>query len=226
MRYFAELLWRGTGKGWFRYRVDGGYSDEAMETLCNHVDLWVCHSIGYDAEKMAKYRARGVEPWFYGPMIYERRANSACGSNTFIDLDLLTCRGIGWAAWKHRSGYCQWEFDWSGEEAWTEALNYRKGNNAFNGSGQFIYRGSFIGSKDPVPSIRMKAHRRGFQDYEYFWLLREAGRGAEADRIVDSIIHTTPFGTASVGNTEIWKNDPEAWDAARCQAGELLAGGA
>ncbi len=59
--------------------------------------------------------------------------------------------------------------------------------------------------------------------------MREAGKEKEADEIVDSVIHAVPFGKASVGNTEIWGNNPEARDAARIRAGELLqqaAGGA
>jgi len=234
MIYYCDLLRRGLGKDWFRYRIDGGYSWEAMERLRNHVTLWICHTIGFDRDKMAHFREQGVEPWFYGPMIYEREANSACGSNTFLDLDLLTGRGVGWAAWKYACGYCEWEFDayWDSvndqrdpELNWTNAINFRKGETAFNGSGLLIYRGSFIGSPDPVPSIRLKAHRRGFQDHEYFWLLREAGRGEEADRLVDSVVHEYPFGKASVGNVEVWKNNPEAWDAARIQAGDMLSAG-
>ena len=62
-------------------------------------------------------------------------------------------------------------------------------------------------------------------DYEYLWLLAESGRGADARRIADSIIHAQPFGQASVGNVEIWKNDPEAWLAARLEAGEILTRG-
>jgi len=231
MIYYCDLLRKGMGKGWFHYRIDGGYSWEAMETLCNHVDLWVCHTIGFDREKMAHFREKGVDPWFYGPMIYEQRANSACGSNTFLDLDLLTCRGVGWAAWKHKCGYCEWEFDaffdsvnkvYEPQRAWREAINYQKRDIAFNGSGLLIYRGDVIGSPGPIPSIRLKAHRRGFQDYEYFWLLQQAGRGDEANRLVDSIIHTVPFGKASVGNIEIWKNNPEAWDRARFEAARPL----
>ena len=170
-------------------------------------------------------------------MIYERRGNSACGSNTFTDLDLFTCRGICWAAWKHRSGYCEWEFDAfydektnvyrpedAGDRAWREAVNCRYGNNQYNGSGLLIYRGAPMGLPGPVPSIRLKTLRRGLQDYEYFWLLREAGRDGDADQLVDGIIHTVPFGEASVGNTDIWKNDPEAWEAVRIRAGQLLNG--
>ena len=161
---------------------------------------------------------------------------SACGSNTFTDLDLLTCRGVGWAAWRCRSGFCQWEFDAfydettdvyrpenAGDRAWKEAINCRYGSNQFNGSGLLIYRGAPMGLTGPVPSIRLKALRRGLQDYEYFWLLRQYGRGGDADQLVYDIVHTTPFGAAAVGNREIWKNNPDHWDAARVRAGRLLA---
>ena len=231
MRYYCDLLRKGMGADWFQYRIDGGYSGEAMETLYKHVGLWICHTIGFDHDKMAHYRALGVEPWFYGPMIYERQANSACGSNTFTDLDLLTCRGMGWAAWKHRCGYCQWEFDSYWDMAadcydpamnWKDAINFRKKGREFNGSGLLIYRGEAIGLDEPVPSIRLKAHRRGFQDYEYFWMLADAGKQAQADELVDSVVYATPFGRESVGNIEIWKNNSQAWDDARIQAGHTL----
>ncbi|KKK97272.1 hypothetical protein LCGC14_2654400, partial [marine sediment metagenome] len=225
------------GADWFQYRIDGGYSGEAMETLYKHVGLWICHTIGFDHDKMAHYRALGVEPWFYGPMIYERRGNSSCGSNTFTDLDLLTCRGVGWVAWKYKCGYCQWEFDaifhdkkkiWkrrqAGDKDWWEAMNVSYGRNEYNGSGLLIFRGTkeMTGSTGPVATIRLKGHRRGFQDYEYFWLLAKAGKGKAADELVDGIVHAEPFGAASVKNVEIWKNNPEAWDEVRIQAGRML----
>lgn len=231
MVYYRDLIVRGSGDGWFQYRIDGGYSWRAMQKLAGHVDLWICHTVAFDACKIAHFRARGVEPWFYGPMIYERRANDACGSNTFLDLDLLTCRGVGWAAWKHKSGYCEWEFDAflhrdtgvrDPDLNWTHAVNFRSGPNAFNGSGLLIYRGSVAGADSPIPGIRLKAHRRGFQDYEYFWLLGQRGRAKTADRLVNSVIGQMPFGRATIGNTGIWRNNAEAWDAVRVSAGSLL----
>jgi len=235
MIYYCDLLRRAVGKDWFQYRIDGGYNREAMETLEDHVDLWVCHTIGFDEGKMNHFRKRGIETWFYGPMIYERWGNSACGSNTFTDLDLLTCRGIGWAAWKHQCGYCEWEFDAfydeksrtfqpekAGDRAWREAINCRYGKGEYNGSGLLVYRGQPMGLAHPVPSIRLKAHRRGFQDYEYARMVERTGRNEQADRFVDSIIHAVPFGRASIGNTEIWSNNPEKWDAVRTEMGRLL----
>jgi hypothetical protein len=168
-------------------------------------------------------------------MIYEQAANSACGSNTFTDLDLLTCRGVGWVAWKLCSGYCQWEFDAFYDDTgtlrrptepfdkgWTEAMNCRYGGQEYNGSGLLIYRGELAGRERPIPSIRLKAHRRGLQDYEYFWLLRQAGREQQADEMVNSIVIATPFGRAAVGNMDVWNRNGEDWDQVRIRAGELL----
>jgi hypothetical protein len=221
MAYYGELCRRAMGEGWYKFRIDGGYNWAAMDFLHPYVTLWICHTVGFNADKMAHFREKGVEPWFYGPMLYERWANSGSGSNTYLDLDLLTSRGIGWATWKHKSGYCQWEFDYNADIAWQKAANFEIGRT-YNGSGLLIYRGEVIGDPGPIPSIRLKAHRRGFQDYEYFWLLNEFGLGEEADALVDQIVHAVPFGSESVGNTEIWRNDPEDWEAARLRAGQML----
>ena len=88
-----------------------------------------------------------------------------------------------------------------------------------------IYRGGPVGLDEPVPSIRLKALRRGLQDYVYFWLLDKAGQGNAARRIVASVVHAEPFGQTSIGNVEIWKNDPEIWLGARVEAGERLSKG-
>jgi len=239
MIYFSKLLRKGLGEGWFQYRIDGGYNSPAMRQLHPYVNLWVCHTAGWHQPKMLNFRGKGVETWFYGPLVYERRGNSGCGSNTFTDLDLLVNRGIGWCAWKHRSGYCQWEFDahyirapkrvdrptepW--DVRWTDPVNcrYGSGPSEYNGSGLLIYRGELAGRPGhPIPSIRLKAQRRGMQDYEYFWLLRKANQEKLADRLVDSIVLVPPFGAENYQNPNIWKHNPEAWDRVRIEAGEAL----
>ncbi|KKL13773.1 hypothetical protein LCGC14_2522400, partial [marine sediment metagenome] len=234
MIYFRKLLNRGLGKDWFKYRIDGGYPRKAMNQLHPYVNLWVCATIGFDLQKMKDFRAKGVETWVYGTVIYETsKAGGSCGSNTFLDLDVLTGRCLAWVAWKLRTGYCSWEFDayWDNvnnvydpDRNWTDAINFRHkaSNVAYNGSGNFIYRGKPMGLPGPAPSIRLKAHRRGFQDYEYFWLLKQAGQGDKADELVNSIVHGLPFGFQAAGNVELWKNNPEAWDAVRIKAGKLL----
>jgi hypothetical protein len=225
MIYYGKLLQQAMGRDWFKYRIDGGYSREAMEKLQQVVTLWVAHTVSWDVDKMEYFRKRGVESWFYGPMIYEQRKNSGCGSNTFLDLDLLVNRAIGWIGWKYRSGWVEWELDWNAFAAWYEAENFKEPRRIYNGSGQLIYRGVVMGYNQPIPSIRLKAQRRGLQDYEYFWLLaQKTGNQDAADRIVNRIVYKNPFGKASIGDTEIWKNNPDEWEKARIEAGEMIAG--
>ncbi len=226
MLYYGRLLHETLGRGWFKYRIDGGYSREAMEKLSAEVDLWVCHTVAFDIDTIEHFRRRGVEAWFYGPMIYEQKRNSGCGSNTFLDLDLLVNRAVGWIGWKYRAGWVEWEFDWNGYAAWYEAENFKEPRRIFNGSGQLIYRGAVMGYDEPIASIRLKAQRRGLQDYEYFWLLEQkTGGKAESDRLVNRIIYKRPFGRAAMFDTEIWRNNPELWDEARLAAGQKIASG-
>ena len=111
-----------------------------------------------------------------------------------------------------------------GTNAWYEAENFKEPKRIFNGSGQLIYRGEVMGYREPIASIRLKAQRRGLQDFEYFWLLSERSGGKEeADSLVNGVIPKNPFGKAAMFDTEIWKNNPEAWDEARIAAGERIA---
>ena len=224
MLYYGKLLHEAMGRGWFKYRVDGGYSREVMERLSKEVELWVCHTEDFNIEDVQYFRSKAVDTWFYGPMIYEQRKNGSVGSNTLTDLDLLVNRGIGWVGWKYRAGWVEWEFDWNAFAAWYEAENYKGSEGIYNGSGQLIYRGVVMGYGQPIPSIRLKAQRRGLQDYEYFWLLtQKTGNPQAANQLVDAIVYKQPFGKSAMLDTEIWKNNPEDWDRARIAAGELIA---
>lgn len=225
MTYYGKLLHDALGRGWFKYRIDGSYSREAMEKMYSEIDLWVCHTVGFDQPTIAHFKEKGVESWFYGPMVYEQRRNSGCGSNTFTDLDLNINRAIGWIGWKYQSGWVEWEFDWNAYASWYEPENFKEPQRIYNGSGQLIYRGAVMGYKEPIASIRLKAQRRGLQDYEYFWVLsQKTGNRQASDKLVNQVIYKNPFGEAAILDTEIWKNNPEKWEQARIAAGELIAG--
>jgi hypothetical protein len=81
-----------------------------------------------------------------------------------------------------------------------------------------------MGFRGPIPSIRLKAQRRGLQDYEYFWLLQQKTGGPDAaDRIVNGIVYKNPFGPKALLDVEIWKNNPDDWERARIEAGAAIA---
>ena len=57
MLYYGKLLHDGMGRGWFKYRVDGGYSRPVMDRLSKEVELWVCHTVDFNIDDV-KYFAR------------------------------------------------------------------------------------------------------------------------------------------------------------------------
>jgi hypothetical protein len=87
-----------------------------------------------------------------------------------------------------------------------------------------VSRGPVMQYQQPIPSIRLKAQRRGLQDYEYFWLLaKKTGGNQAADDFVNSIVYKRPFGKNAMRDVEIWKNNPEEWDRIRIAAGDRIA---
>jgi hypothetical protein len=207
------------------FRIDGGFDDETMNFLSGHVDLCLYHTAAYDLPKIEKYRKKGIRDWIYGPMVYESRTNELTGSSTFIDLDLLTMRGLGWVCFKYNTeSWCQWEFMYESRKAWYNPETFKnhhlKEFRCYNGSGMLLYDGEFMNLPDPCASIRFKAARSGAQEYEYLRLYEALGGNARGfvDKLIDN-----PLGEGSMGNVEPWNTDLSAWDRARLELGEAIA---
>ena len=221
--YFPEAL----------YRVDGGYSQEAMEAIHDAIDYWCCHTVGYDLETVEAYRKLGVKDWIYGPMLYEQRANSWVGSNTFIDLELTNERLISWATWKYDAvTWCswgigsQWKAAWFSPATWqhasrTEGEDLRVRTSNSNALG--VYPPGIIRNVDvPCPTIRLKNMRDGVEEYEYMRLLTELdGSRDRAEEVVNRIVFR-PFGKQSVGRLDVWNHNASQWDQARIELGNLI----
>jgi hypothetical protein len=221
------------------YRVDGGYSKEAMEVIHKAIDYWCCHSVGYNLETVREYRKLGIKDWVYGPILYERRGNSGVGSSTFIDLELTNERVISWACWKYRTlTWCswgigsQWAAAWYSPETWKHVIrneNRETYFRSYNGNGQVVYSPGVVPSVDVIcPSIRLKNMRDGVnlrdgvEEYEYLRLLSELdGNFDRADQVVDRIIGL-PFGEQSLGKLDVWNHNPEDWDQARIELGQMI----
>lgn len=218
------------------FRIDGGYSEEAMAVVKGSINAWASHTINYDIEKVRKYQKMGIEDWIYGPMIYESEVNSWVGSSTFIDLPLVNDRGISWACWKYGSYSwiswgigAGWQKGWYDPESWKNefksgadtdsSYTYKK----LNGNALLVYSPGIVPNvKGPCPSIRLKTMRDGVQEYEYMRLLAELDKSNNrADSIVNSIINK-PFGPGSIGNLQIWSFDARQWDMARIKLGEMI----
>lgn len=81
-----------------------------------------------------------------------------------------------------------------------------------NGDGVLFYPGEDVGLKLPISSFTMKSLRRGLQDYEYLWLLKNMGREEIARSIVDTLIP----------EPKKWNKDVNVWYAARIKLAEEI----
>jgi hypothetical protein len=219
-----------------RFRIDGGYSEEALQIVKNSINSWASHTIEYDFETIRKYQEMGIKVWLYGPMLYESKINSWVGSSTFIDLPLVNDRAISWSCWKYRTyswlswgAGAGWINGWYDPESWKDASKTRSEADAeftykkLNGNALLVYSPGVVPNINvPCPSIRLKTMRNGVQEYEYMRLLSEIDENSEhVDSIVNSIIKK-PFGPNSIGNLDIWSYDAIQWDENRLRMGEMI----
>jgi hypothetical protein len=219
------------------FRVDGGYSAEAMKVIHQGVNLWVSHTTSYDLDTIQANRKLGVRDLIYGPMLHENpnKGNDMSGSNWFLDVELLTQRAPSWIGfkydaltWLHWGLVHGWQAAWFNPEQWVTLFRYLgKGDfqeSRFNGDGYGLYAPNVVSRVDvPCASIRMKNVRDGVQECLMLRLLSEIdGNRQRADAIVNRIVER-PLGKASFGRWDVWQHDPAKWDAARNELGELLA---
>jgi hypothetical protein len=218
------------------FRIDGGYSEEALQIVKNSINSWASHTIEYDYPTLKKYQDMGIKVWLYGPMLYESKINSWVGSSTFIDLPLVNDRAISWSCWKYNTfswiswgAGAGWINGWYDPESWKDAskagpeseseYTYKK----LNGNALLVYSPGVVPNVDgPCPSIRLKAMRDGVQEYEYMRLLSGIDKNnVRVDSIVNSIIKL-PFGPKSIGNLDVWSFDASKWDQTRIAMGNMI----
>jgi hypothetical protein len=218
------------------FRIDGGYSEEALQIVKGSISSWASHTIEYDYETIRKYQEMGIKVWLYGPMLYESKINSWVGSSTILDLPLLNDRAISWCCWKYNTfswlswgAGAGWINGWYDTESWKDASKARSEQESeftfkkINGSALMIYAPGVIPNvTGPCPSIRLKTMRDGVQEYEYMRLLSELDKNrTRVDSVVNSIIKQ-PFGPKSIGNLDVWSFDAQKWDEARIAMGKMI----
>ncbi|MCJ7652259.1 MAG: DUF4091 domain-containing protein, partial [Actinobacteria bacterium] len=119
------------------------------------------------------------------------------------------------------TGLLYWSTVTSVLQPWSNPAFAHPGH--FNGGGYLFYPGVPCGIDGPVSSQRMKALRRGLQDYEYMWLLGEQGKADAADAAVRSVVR---YGLGDAEGKKVgWSADPDDWDAAREAMAAQIAGG-
>ncbi len=173
--------------------------------MAGAIDIWAYSASTFDPNILSQLKDKGMEVWLY----YNRLHG--------IDRPPAQQRAVAWYVYRYGfSGYLLWGVNAWGENPWTTV----PGRSNFYRRGAFFYPDPRTGM--PLPTYRLEAMRRGWEDYQYLTLLTEAaGRGlvnaAAYGRIRDRVAKVT--GVVSNTNPDVtWQQLEDL----RLEMGELL----
>jgi hypothetical protein len=159
-----------------------------VSAMIGYADLWAIRASGYNVEFGQARQAEGAKMMFY-------HWSEPCVGHHTINTYGFAMRTKPLIAWKYRVDgiYAEWSATtWQ----YLSQLYNGKANDYYDsrwGNGVLYYPGSRLSQagypveiSGPVPSIRLKALRRGMQDYEYAWLLDSLG--GDPDALIDGVI--------------------------------------
>ncbi len=153
---------------------------DGVRALAGTVDVFDVYVAQYHKTGVEAMQQRGTEAWLAVccyPMDHP---------NLFIEYPLLDARILPMFCWKYKAqGFEYWSpVSWGKNvrrtgkgPMWPDVPWDPNTFGRYNGDGYLIYPGP---GGVPYPSIRLKALRDGFEDYEYLWLLRDLVTNARA----------------------------------------------
>ncbi|HEY3355633.1 MAG TPA: DUF4091 domain-containing protein, partial [Polyangia bacterium] len=184
-----------------------------------------------------RVRADGDQAWFY-------QQHEPWLGGQFIDAETIGPRLWGWTAWRYRAdgaffyAVTHWRSASNAHRnpfAITQtALTYRGRTASLNGDGTLFYPGPPFGVTGPVPSLRMKAFRRGVTDHSLLTLYARRDPAA-AERLAATLVpralnyflpgtsHAPPTWRHLPGRGA-WSHDPVAYDEAVSRMRQALDG--
>jgi len=125
--------------------------------LAKAINFWALTPKFFNPDQMAAAKAQGQEIWFYANRFHSLKQPRAVP------------RLIGWILYRYNfSGYYFWGLNYWKQDPWTT----ESGKIDRWRRGMFYYPQPGTGA--PVATTRLEALRRGFQDYQYLVLLKQA----------------------------------------------------
>ena len=191
--------------------------------------MWVPNGNAFDTEFYKGIRKTKPKDniWFY-------HSGQPCVGNHTVNQTGIDMRTWGTLCWKYNiDGSFWWSMMLFGDRS--DPYNrpiYKDGDTRW-GNGVLFYPGNkldtigFTKVDGPVSSLRMKAYRRGLQDYEYLWLLaKKDGNKKRSDSLLNEVLYTG-FSEAKAKKSDgkgDWSKKPEDWNIFIRKVAESLGG--
>ena len=207
---------------WTSHSNPATWAGDAELDLRGTIRQWTPNAHAADTAFLAEREAAGEATWFY------HSGHPAIGGHA-INLPGTDMRSWGVAGARHgRSGQLMWAVNFGdpdtpfAEPTWN-AVDDRVGNGLLVYPGARLPDIGYPAAPGPVPSMRLKAWRRGLQDAE-LWLLARARDPDAADRLITDLVPRAFTDAVARGDaTPAWSDDPADWIAFRDALLDLLA---
>ena len=193
---------------WTSHQNPATLARDAATDLRGIIRWWSPNGLAADARFLAERVKAGETAWFY------HHGHPATGVHA-VNATGVELRTWGTICWRYGlTGTFWWAVDLSDQ---TDPMNKpiynpretRWGNGVLFYSGARLPDIGFPAIDGPLSSLRMKAYRRGLQDYEYCWLLAQRGKRSIADNLIREVIPVAL--TEAWGAGRPWRTDPDAW---------------
>lgn len=183
------------------------------------IHWWSANAGGCNPAFLRPQIEQGDIVWFY------HHGGAACGVHC-VNASGIELRTWGDICWRYKiHGSFWWAMDYGSPDTPLTRPVYKDGDDRW-GNGVLFYPGARLPDvglpaiDGPLSCLRMKAYRRGLQDYEYCRLLKQAGKEKVADDLIRAVI---PKALVEAGR-KMTRTEAEA-DARREAAGGERAGG-
>lgn len=222
MRQVQQALDRGAGAQtidllWTSHQDPSVWAGQ--QDLRGIIRLWCPSAHAADPQFLKGRAAAGEQVWFY----HDGHPSLGVHSINASGVELRT-----WGVITARYGL-HGHFIWAGNLGDPEnpygKPSYKNGDDRF-GNGTLVYPGAqlpqigFPVLREPIPSMRLKAWRRGLQDAELAQLARQAGARKETARLLKELI---PRALAEGEGGPAWPSDSGSWNRFRRQLLKLAS---
>ncbi|HMJ11562.1 MAG TPA: glycoside hydrolase domain-containing protein [Polyangiaceae bacterium] len=213
-KWIADVMGRAGGKA---PRLLRGVTDSTAPVYANSIDLYIAPGNIPRAER--ERRESGARFWTYN-------GKPPQAGSMIIDTAGTALRTWGWIAYRYdvelwyawEGLYFEDRYNSGGptnvfEDPLTFDERSKGGSDFGNGDGLLAYPG-------PIPSLRLKALRRGLQDRLLLQKLSACGQRSQAAAIAAKVM---PRALGEAASTKSWSDDEQVFESARSDVLDALS---
>ena len=192
---------------WTSHTDPKTWQENPQEDLKDIVRLWTPSANSANTRYLADRKKEGDKIWFY------HSGHPAVGIHS-INASGIEMRSWGVITTRYNfDGHFMWALNLSDPDQPYHYPGYKKDDDRF-GNGSMVFPGNKLdtigmnSTPGPIPTMRLKAWRRGLQDAELILLARKAGHEKEISQMLRKLI---PTALSEGKENASWSNDPEDW---------------